>query len=117
MRQAHIQPWALWWLWDRIGAPIFGYGSWPFQLLRDFPMAMSTAEIQNLLSAAFPDAKIAVEGGEGKYQVQIVSDVFAGLNRVKRQQSIYKIVNAHIQSGAIHAINMNLQTPEEAAQA
>lgn len=76
-------------------------------------MAMATSEISALLSAAFPGDAVTVGGGEGKYQVQIVSGTFAGLNRVKRQQAVYKVLNAHIQSGAIHAINMVLQTPDE----
>lgn len=76
-------------------------------------MAMPTTEISALLTAAFPGADISVGGAEGKYQVQIVSPAFAGMNRVKRQQSVYKVLNPHIQSGAIHAINMQLQTPDE----
>ena len=78
-------------------------------------MAMPTAEISALLNAAFPDGKITVGGADGKYQVHLVSTAFAGLNRVKRQQGVYKVLNAHIASGAIHAINMQLLTPDEAA--
>ncbi len=77
-------------------------------------MAMGTTEIARLLAASIADASIDVQGGEGKYQVQVVSNVFAGLNRVKRQQLIYRVLNDHIASGAIHAVNMNLKTPEEA---
>jgi acid stress-induced BolA-like protein IbaG/YrbA len=77
-------------------------------------MAMGTTEIARLLTASIADASIDVQGGEGKYQVQVVSNVFAGLNRVKRQQLIYRVLNDHIASGAIHAVNMNLKTPEEA---
>lgn len=80
-------------------------------------MAMATSEISALLSAAFPGDTISVAGAEGKYQVQIVSGSFTGLNRVKRQQTVYKVLNAHIQSGAIHAINMVLQTPDESSAA
>ena len=76
-------------------------------------MAMPTSEISSLLQAAFPDSTVQVGGGDGKYQVHIVSSVFAGLGRVKRQQAVYQVVNPHIQSGAIHAISMQLQTPEE----
>jgi acid stress-induced BolA-like protein IbaG/YrbA len=76
-------------------------------------MAMTTSEISRLLEAALPESAITVLGGDGKYQVEIVSDVFAGLNRVKRQQAIYKILNDHISSGAIHAVNMILKTPAE----
>jgi len=79
-------------------------------------MAMPIAEISDLLCAAFPDSTVEVGGAEGKYQVRVVSAAFAGMNRVKRQQSVYKVLNLHIQSGAIHAVNMQLQTPEEAGQ-
>jgi acid stress-induced BolA-like protein IbaG/YrbA len=78
-------------------------------------MSISIAEISALLQAAFPDAKVSVTGGEGKYQLQMASGSFAGLNRVKRQQAVYKVVNPLIQTGAIHAINMQLQTPDEKA--
>jgi acid stress-induced BolA-like protein IbaG/YrbA len=78
-------------------------------------MAMNTAEIARLLTASIAGASVEVQGGEGKYQVQVVSNVFAGLNRVKRQQLIYRVLNDHIASGAIHAVNMNLKTPEEAS--
>ncbi len=80
-------------------------------------MAMSTAEIARLLTNALPGASVDVQGTEGKYQVQVISGVFDGLNRVKRQQTIYKVLNEHIQSGAIHAVSMQLQTPGEAGSA
>ncbi|NKB34145.1 MAG: BolA/IbaG family iron-sulfur metabolism protein [Pseudomonadales bacterium] len=76
---------------------------------------MQTNEIEQLLVAALPDCEIAVEGGDGKYLVSATGDVFEGLNAVKRQQTIYKILNEHIASGAIHAVSMKLQTPAEIA--
>lgn len=78
-------------------------------------MAMSTTEIAQLLEAAIAGARVEVQGGEGKYQVLVISNIFAGLNRVKRQQVIYRVLNDHIASGAIHAVNMNLKTPDEVA--
>lgn len=78
---------------------------------------MSSTEISRLLTDALADAKVEVQGGEGKYQVQVTSGIFAGLNRVKRQQVIYRVLNEHIASGAIHAVNMNLNTPDEASSA
>jgi acid stress-induced BolA-like protein IbaG/YrbA len=76
---------------------------------------MGNDEIARLLTQALPGATIDVQGDGYKYQVNVVSSAFAGLNRVKRQQAIYKLLNEHIQSGAIHAVNMQLQTPEEAS--
>lgn len=77
-------------------------------------MAMSTTDINDLIGAAIPEARIDVQGEGGKYQVRVVAVAFAGLNRVKRQQLVYRVLNEHIQSGAIHAVSMLLQTPEEA---
>jgi acid stress-induced BolA-like protein IbaG/YrbA len=77
-------------------------------------MTISTTDIENLLAQAMPDATITVAGGDGKFQVNVVSETFSGLNRVKRQQAIYRILNAHITSGAIHAVSMLLQTQDEA---
>lgn len=74
---------------------------------------METSQIENLLSGEFVDSEILVEGGDGKYQVSIVSEVFAGLNQVKRQQAVYKVLNDHISSGAIHAVSMRLKTAAE----
>ncbi len=74
---------------------------------------MEAEQIQVLLESALPGCEIAVEGGGGKFLVSAVGEVFAGLNAVKRQQTIYKILNQHIASGAIHAVTMRLQTAAE----
>ena len=74
---------------------------------------MEADQIQTLLAAELSGCHVAVEGGGGKFLVSVVGDVFAGLNAVKRQQTIYKILNQHIASGAIHAVTMRLQTEEE----
>ena len=74
---------------------------------------MDTNEITTLLNAELSDCQIKVDGGDGKYLVTVVGDVFEGLNSVKRQQTIYKILNQHITGGAIHAVTMKLMTVNE----
>lgn len=74
---------------------------------------MNPEDLRKLLEAEFPDCQIQVEGGEGKYLVTAVGDVFDGLNAVKRQQAVYKVLNSHIASGAIHAVSMRLLTEAE----
>ena len=74
---------------------------------------MTCPEIKAMLEGSLPDARIEVMGSDGKYQVEIVSGVFEGLNRVKRQQTVYRVLNEHISSGAIHAVSMILKTPAE----
>lgn len=74
---------------------------------------MNSDQIEQLLQAEFPDCQISVEGGDGKYMVTAIGEVFAGLNAVKRQQAVYKVLNPHISSGAIHAVSMRLLTASE----
>jgi len=70
-------------------------------------------KIEQLLNTELPQCDIAVAGGDGKFQVTAVGNLFDGLNAVKRQQRIYQILNEHIASGAIHAVSMRLLTPAE----
>ena len=78
---------------------------------------MDSVQIEQILTAGLSDCEITVEGGDGKYLVTAIGQVFEGLNAVKRQQTIYKILNGHISSGAIHAVSMNLMTVEESEAA
>lgn len=73
--------------------------------------------LEDLLQIGFPDCQVRVEGGGGKFQVAMVGDAFTGLNAVKRQQLVYQHLNAHIRSGAVHAVTMHLNTPDETATA
>ena len=46
--------------------------------------------------------------------IEVVSDKFEGVSRVKRQQMVYKAIWEEMQ-GAIHAVDsMTCKTPEEA---
>ena len=74
---------------------------------------MDASQITTLLDVELSDCQVTVEGGDGKYLVTVIGDVFEGLNAVKRQQAIYKILNEHITSGAIHAVTMSLMTVTE----
>ena len=74
---------------------------------------MDASQITIELDAELSDCQVTVEGGDGKYLVTVIGDVFEGLNAVKRQQTVYKILNEHISSGAIHAVTMRLMTVAE----
>jgi len=74
---------------------------------------LDASQITTELNAKLSDCQVTVEGGDGKYLVTVIGDVFEGLNAVKRQQTIYKILNEHITSGAIHAVTMSLKTVTE----
>ena len=76
---------------------------------------MSPDDLKKLIAPELPNCDIDVEGGNGKFQISIVGDVFEGLNPVRRQQTIYKLLNSQIESGAIHAVTMRLQTIAESS--
>ncbi len=76
-------------------------------------MSITTEQISKIIAAELSDAEIEVSGADGKYQISVIADIFAGLNSVKRQQTVYRIINEHISSGAIHAVSMVLLTKEE----
>ncbi len=75
---------------------------------------MEASTIQEILAAALPGTEVDVQGEAGKYLVTAMGDIFEGLNAVKRQQTIYKVLNEHISSGAIHAVTMRLSAPSDA---
>jgi acid stress-induced BolA-like protein IbaG/YrbA len=77
---------------------------------------MQFEEIHALLSTRFPDAHIEVSGDGYHYDVLVVSDLFAGLMPVKKQQLVYAALNDRIVDGSLHAVNMKLYTPEQWAQ-
>ena len=62
---------------------------------------MSPSDIEDLLTSELTGCRINIEGGEGKFNLSIIGDVFEGLNAVKRQKMIYKILNTQIQSGGL----------------
>lgn len=74
---------------------------------------MTEEEVKALLVAAIPDAEIQVQGEGNKYTVTVVTDRFAGMRPVAKQQLIYGPLNAHIASGEIHAVSMRTFTQEE----
>ncbi len=77
---------------------------------------MTPEQITSLIKTEISDSEVEVVGGDGKYQIKVVADLFVGMNAVKRQQAIYRIINEHISSGVIHAVNMLLLTRQEHAE-
>lgn len=76
---------------------------------------MTPTEILAILQAAQPDVTWAVDGDGYKYEVNAVGAVFDGLNAVKRQQFVYRILNPYIADGRIHAVTIRTLTPAEQA--
>ena len=77
---------------------------------------MSPAEILQILQTESPEVSWHVDGDGYKYEVEAVGDMFDGLNAVKRQQFVYRVLNPYIADGRIHAVTIRTYTPAEKAE-
>lgn len=55
-----------------------------------------------------------LRSGETHFSVEIVSEAFQGMNRVKRQRAVYAVLDEEIKGG-VHALSLVTKTPEEAS--
>jgi len=80
-------------------------------------MAIDATEIDALIRAAFPEAKITITdlAGDGKhYAAEVIAEEFRGKNRVQQQRAVYaalkgKMDGAH---GDLHALALTTKAPE-----
>jgi stress-induced morphogen len=69
-------------------------------------MAMSQAEIEQLIHEAFPDARVEVKdlAGDGNhYSASVVSPAFRGVSKVKQHQMVYAALKGKM-GGELHAL-------------
>ena len=77
-------------------------------------MAMPAAEIERLIVAAFPDARVEIQdlAGDGDhYSATVVSSAFAGKSRVQQHQMVYGALKGQM-GGALHALALRTAAPE-----
>ena len=78
-------------------------------------MAMGASEIERLIVAAIPDAKVEIVdlAGDGDhYSARVVSGSFAGLSRVRQHQKVYAALGTRM-GGELHALQLRTAAPEE----
>ena len=77
-------------------------------------MAMTAAEIEELIIKSFPDAKITIDDlrGDGDhYAAQIVSEQFRGLTRVQQHKLVYNAMGGKM-GNELHALALNTSAPK-----
>ena len=75
-------------------------------------MSISNEAVAELILKAMPDAQVEVTGDGYKYQANVISASFEGLNTLKKHQMVYAAVDSAISSGDLHALTINASTPE-----
>jgi stress-induced morphogen len=69
-------------------------------------MAMDAAEIERMIKAKFPDARIEIRdlAGDGDhYAAHVVSSAFKGKTRVQQHQMVYEALGSRM-GGSLHAL-------------
>jgi stress-induced morphogen len=71
-------------------------------------------QVKAAIRQHLPGASVEVEdltGGGDHLQVRVVSESFAGLNRVRQHQLVYGALRSELASEAIHALALHTSTP------
>jgi stress-induced morphogen len=77
-------------------------------------MAMTAAEIEDLIRADMPDAEITVEdlAGDGNhYRAHVVSPAFRGKTRVQQHQMVYEALRGRM-GDQLHALALQTSAPK-----
>ena len=75
--------------------------------------SLTNEELQHILSAAYPDVEFTVKGDGRHFNITAIGELFANLKKLQRQQKIYQIINRYLNEGTVHAVVLNLFTPDE----
>ena len=76
-------------------------------------MAMAAQEIEDMIRQAIPDAEVEITdlAGDGDhYAARVVSKEFAGLNRVRQHQLVYRALGGRM-GGELHALQLETAVP------
>jgi stress-induced morphogen len=78
-------------------------------------MPMMASEIERLIRAALPDARIAIRelAADGDhYAAEVVSERFRGKSRVQQHQMVYEALKGNM-GGTLHALALQTSAPDQ----
>lgn len=77
-------------------------------------MAMAAADIEALIVAGIPDARVEITdlAGDGDhYAARVVSESFRGLPLRRQHQAVYQALGGRM-GGELHALQLSTRIPE-----
>ena len=69
--------------------------------------------LKERIQATLTDAKIVIEGDGTHFTTLVISPLFQGQSRIRRQQMVYSAVREELIDGSLHALSIKALTPEE----
>jgi len=77
-------------------------------------MGMPASEIEALIKASLPDARITIEdlaGDNDHFAATVISEAFRGMPRVRQHQLVYAALQGRM-GGELHALALQTSAPE-----
>ncbi len=77
-------------------------------------MAMAAAEIERLIRAAIPDARVEIfdlAGDGDHYEARVVAESFRGMPLVRQHQRVYQALGERMGT-ELHALKLSTGAPE-----
>ena len=78
---------------------------------------MTEQEILNRIRDLYPYAVMEASGENCNFEVFVVTEDFAGIGLLQRQQAILRLFENELQSGKLHALSVKAKTPGELSNA
>lgn len=80
-------------------------------------MPMQAKDIEDLIRAAFPEARITITdlAGDGNhYAAEVIDESFRGKNRVQQQRAVYAALKGRMDgnNGDLHALALTTKAPD-----
>jgi acid stress-induced BolA-like protein IbaG/YrbA len=82
-------------------------------------MPLTARDIEDLIRAAFPAARIRVDGDDGRhFAAEVIDESFRGLNRVQQQRAVYAALRGRMDGadGELHALALTTKAPPGESQ-
>ena len=77
-------------------------------------MAMNANDIEKMIKAGIPDAKVTIRdlAGDGDhYAAEVVAESFRGKSRVQQHQMVYNALQGNM-GGVLHALALQTSVPD-----
>jgi len=78
-------------------------------------MPMPATEIERMIKAAFPDARVELKdlaGDNDHWAAHVVSSAFKGKSRVQQHQMVYAALKGNM-GGVLHALQLTTAAPAD----
>ncbi len=78
-------------------------------------MPIDARDIESLIRASFPQARISVQGDDGQHcSAEVIDESFRGMNRVQQQRAVYAALKGKMDGshGELHALALTTRAPE-----